>query len=85
MLKLANNLIIIEGIQNGLRFNLDPTELAEPYPELNFYLTELDEHLSNDGPFPEQGLLLEDLIESGDENASFSAQQFRNDLAGYNL
>lgn len=82
MLKLANDLIVIEGIQNGLRFNLDPEKLAEPYPELKFYLTELEEHLSNDGPFPETGLLLEDLIESGDENASFSAQQFRNDLAG---
>jgi hypothetical protein len=82
MLKLANDLIVIEGIQNGLRFNLDPEKLAESYPELKFYLNELEEHLSNDGPFPETGLLLEDLIESGDENASFSAQQFRNDLAG---
>ena len=33
------------------------------------------------GPFPEGGLVLNDLIESADENASFEAQKFRNDLA----
>ena len=33
------------------------------------------------GPFPESGLVLENFIESGDENSSFSAQQFRNDFA----
>lgn len=82
MLNLSNNLIVIEGIENGMRFNLDTETLAPDFPELSLYLNKLKEHLSNDGPFPETGLLLEDFIESGDENASFSAQQFRNELAG---
>ncbi|MDG0964027.1 MAG: HDIG domain-containing protein [Opitutales bacterium] len=82
MLNLSNNLIVIEGIENGMRFNLDTETLAPDFPELSLYLNKLKEHLSNDGPFPEAGLLLEDFIESGDENASFSAQQFRNELAG---
>ena len=82
MVNLSNNLIVIEGIQNGLRFNLDAESLAPDFPELSIYLNKLKEHLSNDGPFPETGLLLEDFIESVDENASFSAQQFRNELAG---
>jgi hypothetical protein len=54
-----------------MRFNLDPKTLAPNFPELSLYLNKLKEHLSNDGPFPEAGLLLEDFIESGDENASF--------------
>ena len=82
MLNLANDLIVIEGIENGLRFNLEAEKLVDQYPALHLYLTNLKEHLSNDGPFPENGLLLEDLIESGDENASFAAQQFRNNFAG---
>ena len=82
MVNLSNNLIVIEGIENGLRFNLDAESLAPDFPELSLYLNKLKEHLNNDGPFPEAGLLLEDFIESGDENASFSAQQFRNELAG---
>ena len=82
MLNLANKLIVIEGEQNGMRFNLDPDKLATSYPEFSLSLNRLREHLSNDGPFPEAGLLLEDFIESVDENASFSAQQFRNEIAG---
>ena len=81
MLNLANNLIVIEGIDNGLRFNLVAEILSPIYPHFSRHLIELKEHLSNDGPFPESGLLLEDFIESGDENSSFSAQQFRNDFA----
>ena len=82
MLNLANKLIVIEGEQNGMRFNLDPDKLATSYPDFSLSLNRLREHLSNDGPFPEAGLLLEDFIESVDENASFSAQQFRNEIAG---
>lgn len=82
MLNLANKLIVIEGEQNGMRFNLNPDKLATSYPEFSLSLKRLREHLSNDGPFPEAGLLLEDFIESVDENASFSAQQFRNEIAG---
>ena len=82
MLNLANRLIVIEGIDNGQRFNVSPEELQVGFPEFSNYLTNLREHLSSDGPFPESGLLLEDIIESEDENASFSAQQYRNNLAG---
>ncbi len=82
MLSLANKLVVVGGIDDGLRFNLDPESLQERFPELSIYLISLKEHLSNDGPFPETGLLLEDIIESEDENASFSAQQYRNNLAG---
>ncbi len=82
MLTLSNQLIIITGIQSGLRFNVDAEEIMLKYPEFSKYLIEIKEHLSSDGPFPESGLILEDFIESGDENSSFSAQQFRNDFAG---
>ena len=82
MLNLANRLIVIEGIDNGQRFNVSPEELQVGFPEFSNYLTNLKEHLSSDGPFPESGLILEDIIESEDENASFSAQQYRNNLAG---
>ncbi len=82
MLNLANMLIVIEGVQNGMRFNLDAEKLALSYPEFSFHLNRLKEHLSNDGPFPETGMLLEDFIESSDVNASFSAQQYRNEIAG---
>ena len=81
MLSLSNQLVIITGIQNGLRFNVDAGEIMLKYPEFSKSLTEIEEHLSSDGPFPESGLILEDFIESGDENSSFSAQQFRNDFA----
>ena len=76
MLNLANRLIVIEGIDNGQRFNVSPEGLQLGFPEFSNYLTNLKEHLSSDGPFPESGLLLEDIIESEDENASFSAQQY---------
>jgi len=82
MLSLSNQLIVISGIQSGLRFNVDAEEITLKYPEFSKYLIEIKEHLSSDGPFPESGLILEDFIESGDENSSFSAQQFRNDFAG---
>ena len=81
MLSLSNKLIVISGLENGLRFNIDPDSLASTHMEFSESLKELQEHLSNDGPFPESGLVLENFIESGDENSSFSAQQFRNDFA----
>ena len=81
MISLSNKLIVISSIESGLRFNLEPDFLSLSYLEFSKSLAELREHLNNDGPFPESGLVLEDFIESGDENSSFSAQQFRNDFA----
>ena len=51
------------------------------YLAFSNYLFDLHEHLENDGSFPDSGITLLDVIEGSDENASFSAQQYRNDLA----
>ncbi len=74
---LADRLVVITGISEGLRFNLDPNDLKQEHSELARYLRELQVHLENDGPFPEEGLVLRDLIESSDENASLAAGHFR--------
>ena len=74
---LADRLVVISGISDGLRFNLDPDKLTQEHFGLARYLSELQVHLENDGPFPEEGLVLMDLIESSDENASLAAEQFR--------
>ena len=54
---------------------------SSDYPALARNLSEIKLLLEEGGPFPEEGLLLQDLIESADENASFEAQKFRNELA----
>ncbi len=77
MTDLADRLVVISGLSDGLRFNLDPDKLTQEHFELARYLSELQVHLENDGPFPEEGLVLMDLIESSDENASLAAEQFR--------
>ena len=77
---LVDRLVVITGISDGLRFNLNPEELTQDYPGLSLYLGELQEHLENDGPFPEEGLVLKDLIESSDENASLAATQFKDNM-----
>ncbi|NBU86177.1 MAG: HDIG domain-containing protein [Verrucomicrobia bacterium] len=81
MLKLSTDLIIISGLEEGLRFSIEPEEVQTDYPALARNLSEIKLLLEEGGPFPEEGLLLQDLIESADENASFEAQKFRNDLA----
>jgi hypothetical protein len=81
MIDLADRLVVITGLFDGLRFNLDPDDLREEHAGLAHYLSGLQLHLENDGPFPEEGLLLSDLIQSSDENASIAAQKFRNGMA----
>ena len=81
MLEISNQLIIIDSFSNGHTINLELKELEQAYPYFFEYLNNLKQHLENDGPFPEQGLSLSDVIESSDENASLSAQLYRNDLA----
>ncbi|MBN38364.1 MAG: hypothetical protein CMI29_07845 [Opitutae bacterium] len=81
MVDLADRLVVISGLFDGLRFNLNPDELRVDHPGLAQYLSELQLHLENDGPFPEEGLLLSDLIQSSDENASMGALKFRNEMA----
>jgi len=81
MKDLTDRLVVISGLFDGLRFNLDPNDLREEHPGLAVYLSELQLHLENDGPFPEEGLLLSDLIQSSDENASVAAQKYRNEMA----
>ena len=81
MLQQSKDLVILSGLEDGLRFSINPEEIRTDYPALARNLNEIKQSLEDGGPFPDGGLLLEDLIESADENASFEAQKFRNDLA----
>ena len=81
MVKMSSKFVIINPLEDGLRFSIEPSELMSEYPFLSINLSELKNLLEEGGPFPEGGLLLQDIIESADENASFDAQRFRNDLA----
>ena len=81
MLKMSSKFVIINPLEDGLRFSIEPSELMSEYPFLSINLSELKNLLEEGGPFPEEGLLLQDIIETADENASFDAQRFRNDLA----
>lgn len=81
MINFASDMIILSDLENGLRFLMDPSEISESYPHLAKNVGTIKLSLEQGGPFPEGGLVLNDLIESADENASFEAQKFRNDLA----
>ena len=81
MVRLTGRLIVLSGLEDGFRFFINPEELEEQYSALANHLADLRNHLEEGGAFAEEGLLLKDLIESADANASFSAQEFRNDLA----
>ena len=81
MLSLSSDLVILSSVDEGLRFLLNPDEIKTEYPFLARNLDDIKTSLEDGGPFPQGGLLLHDLIESADENASFEAQKFRNDLA----
>ena len=81
MLTLSSDLVILSNIDEGFRFLLEPDEVKTDYPYLSNNLNELKNSLEDGGPFPEGGLILQDLIESADENASFEAQEMRNELA----
>ena len=81
MLTLSSNLVILSNIDGGSRFLLEPEEVKTDYPYLSNNLSEIKNSLEDGGPFPEGGLILQDLIESADENASFEAQELRNELA----
>ena len=81
MLTLSSDLVILSDVDEGSRFLLEPDDVKTDYPSFSRNLSEIKNSLEEGGPFPEGGLLLQDLIESADENASFEAQEFRNDLA----
>ena len=81
MLKMSSSFVIISPLEDGLRFSIEPSKIISEYPSLSMNLSGLKNLLEKGGPFPEEGLLLQDIIESADENASFDAQRFRNDLA----
>ena len=81
MLTLSSDLVILSNIDGGSRFLLEPEEVKTDYPYLSNNLSEIKNSLEDGGPFPEGGLILQDLIESADENASFEAQELRNELA----
>ena len=81
MLDLSSDLVVLSSLEDGLRFSLEPDEIKNDYPDLARNLSEIKLLLEDGGPSPEGGIFLHDLIESADENASFEAQKFRNDLA----
>ncbi len=81
MLEISNRLVVVNSIKDGFKMNLKTEELELDYPEFLRYLIHIREHLENDGPFPERGLSLAEVIERSDENASLSAQRYRNEIA----
>ena len=81
MIELADQLIVVGPEAGGFSKYILSEELEPKYPAFASYIESMFERLEQDGPFPENGLLLIDVIESSDENASFSAQQYRNDFA----
>ena len=81
MIDLSDQLLVVGSKANGFAKNLKPEELGSKYLAFSNYIFDLHEYLENDGPFAENGITLSEVIESSDENESFSAQQYRNDLA----
>ena len=81
MIDLSDQLLVVGSEASGFAKNLKPEELGSKYLAFSNYIFDLHEHLENDGPFTENGITLSEVIESSDENESFSAQQYRNDLA----
>ena len=81
MIDLSDRLWIVGPKSEGLPKYLNPEDVDSKYLAFSNYLFDLHEHLENDGSFPDSGITLLDVIEGSDENASFSAQQYRNDLA----
>jgi len=80
MISFVSDLVILSDLENGLRFLLEPEEVEGVYPYLSKSISEIKLSLEEGGAFPEGGLLLDDLIESADENASFEAREFRDEL-----
>ena len=80
MIDLSDRLWIVGPKSEGLPV-LNPEDVDSKYLAFSNYLFDLHEHLENDVSFPDSGITLLDVIEGSDENASFSAQQYRNDLA----
>ena len=81
MIEFADQLLIVGPKSSDFSEYLMPKELEAGYPAFASYLSNLYERAENGDSFPDRGLLLLDVIESGDENASFSAQQYRNNFA----
>ena len=83
MVDIASRFVVVTDIFEGLRFNLDPEQIAEGHPNLSLYLLDLQALLENDGDFPEgeEGLLLSDLISNPDQNTSLGATRFRDEMA----
>ena len=81
MIELASKIVILSDLEDGLRFTIDTESLTDNYPYLSKNLSEIKLLLEEGGPFPEGGIQLNDIILSADDNASFDAQKFRNDLA----
>lgn len=81
MIQLADQLLIIGPEKTDFAQYIKTEELGSNYSAFADYLGEIHQSLEEGGPFPEKGLMLIDVIESTDENASFAAQQYRNELA----
>ena len=78
---LSNRLMVLSDKEDGFRFVIQPEEILDDFPEFSNYLTDLKLHLEEGGNFVEEGLVLSEVIDTSDDNASFSAQKFRNVLA----
>ncbi len=81
MIEFANSLVVYDYETNH-RVN---NRLIDQYPVLSNYLKVLEDNGSfglADDLAGKQYLQLREIIEFADENASFAAQEFRNDIAG---
>jgi len=81
MIAFTNELLIYDRSKAKMSV-YTANDLLIQYPVLFVFLQSLDSNQSNDTRFVDKEVLyLRDIIELADENASFAAQEFRNDLA----
>ena len=81
MIEFANSLVVYDH-ENNTRLS---NSLIDEYHFLSSYLKAFDTNSTSDFTEVLSGkasVQLREIIEFGDENASFAAQEFRNDIAG---
>lgn len=81
MVGLSNRLIVVGAMNEDLQLLHKPEQFMEEYPALAKHLLEMKKLLPEGDQNQDNVIVLSDLIESADENASFAAQEFRNQIA----
>ncbi|MDA7823167.1 HDIG domain-containing protein [Opitutales bacterium] len=81
MIAFTNELVVFDRARDNIS-DYEPSDLVMEYPVLQTFLESLDPSKSGSVILEEKEVLcLREIIEFADENASFAAQELRNDLA----